>query len=73
MTENEDVRLIFTQGHLRAVGVFTALSLFDEAGMKVLDTHEDNVDTSALRQGIYIVRIDRGTSRTISQKIYISN
>lgn len=73
MTESEDVRLIFTQGHLRAVGAFTALSLFDEAGMKVLDTHEDNVDTSALRQGIYIVKIGRGTSRIISQKIYISN
>ena len=73
VTGDEDPGIIYTQGNLRVVGSFRSLALFNVAGIKVMETSDESVNTGALLPGVYIARIDRGQGSVANQKIYINN
>lgn len=71
ITANDETQVISTPGSLRVAGHFERLTLYDLSGAKVLDSAEDNISTTALASGIYILRIDNSHGNPLLRKILV--
>lgn len=72
ITADDEPQVISTPGSLRVTGHFDRLTLYDISGSSVIETAADNISTTALAPGIYIVRIDKPYGASLLRKILVN-